>query len=96
VNLFAGRATKPVDLFRMGDPIGPHNSHFIRWALSEAGIVICAWGMHGDYMDQDKAVIRLLDEAGVMPYALGLTKAGHPRHPLYMPYGKAIKFETPL
>ena len=97
VNLFAGRATKPADLFKMANPIGSHNAHHIRETLdNEAGVVVCAWGMHGGFMDQDKAVMRLLDEAGVTPYALGLTKDGFPRHPLYYPYGKHIKFETPL
>ncbi len=96
VNLFAGRATKPADLFKMDDPIGSHNSHHIRETLDDAGIVVCAWGIHGGFMAQDKAVMGLLDEAGVTPYALGLTKDGFPRHPLYHPYSKQIKFETPL
>jgi hypothetical protein len=96
VNLFAGRATQPADLFRMGDPIGLHNSHHIREALTGAGKVVCAWGMHGDYMEQDKAIMRLIDEVGLQPYVLGLTKDGFPRHPSRYRYGPPIKFDTPL
>jgi hypothetical protein len=95
-NEFGGRATKPKDLFKMEDPIGPHNSHYIREALETAGRVVCAWGANGGWLNQDAAVIRLLDEQGIQPYALGITKHGFPWHPLYIPYGKPIKFETPL
>jgi hypothetical protein len=96
VNLFGARATKPAELIGMDDPVGSHNSHYIREALSVANKVVCAWGAGGSLLEQDKAVMRLLDEVGVQPYALGLTNNGSPRHPLYVKYGKPIKFDTPL
>ncbi len=39
-------------------------------------------------MGRDAAVWAILDGMGVKCETLGLTKGGHPRHPLYMPYPK--------
>jgi hypothetical protein len=47
--------------------------------------VICAWGVHGEYREQDLAVLGRLESYGIKPLALGLTKDGHPKHPLYLP-----------
>jgi hypothetical protein len=45
-NLFAGRATKPRDLYRMEDPIGPGDRGLRRLvdAARGAELVICCWG----------------------------------------------------
>jgi len=49
------------------------------------GLVVCAWGAHGSYMDQDETVFGWI-ESMCKPHALGLTREGHPRHPLYVPF----------
>ncbi len=83
VNLFAARATDPRELRHMTDPIGPENDSAIVTEAAAAGVVVLAWGVHGTYRGRDQAVWRLL-----RPFRtghLGLTKGGHPRHPLYVP-----------
>jgi hypothetical protein len=93
LNLFAFRATKPKDLFKATDPVGPDNHTWITETVDSTkdldpqinGIVICAWGAHGSYIGQDQTVLGWLELDGVTPYCLGKTKHGHPRHPLYLP-----------
>lgn len=80
VNLFAYRATKPSELSQVVDPVGPENDSWPRTTLSGNGLVIAAWGMHGPG-DLAEAVVRL---AGDRLRALGVTKDGRPRHPLYV------------
>ena len=97
VNLFAWRATSPADMMSVGperDPCGLANQDTFRNVLNDAGMVVCAWGAHGTYLGQDETALGwiedyldiLSDEGREVPVvALGLTKAGHPRHPLYLP-----------
>lgn len=85
VNLFAYRATNPQDVLRMtgdGDPIGPRNQEIIERASADAGLIICAWGAHGSHIGQDETVRGWMGDRKV--HALGCTKEGHPRHPLYL------------
>jgi hypothetical protein len=90
VNLFAFRATKPQDMKKASDPVGPRNRDYILRAVTQAnGPVVCAWGIHGSYRDQDLTVLRWLADMGVRPLALALTKEGHPQHPLLVPYAAA-------
>jgi hypothetical protein len=46
--------------------------------------------MHGEHPGQDRAVLGWLESLGVKPLALGVTKDGHPRHPLYVPYSAGL------
>lgn len=83
VNLFAYRATDPKQMKSANDPIGPENDKYLLRYASNAGSVIAAWGAHGGFKGQDKAVINLLKN---MPIdSLGVTKGGFPKHPLYLP-----------
>lgn len=82
VNLFALRATDPARLRRARDPIGRDNDRHIAEAAAGADRVVVAWGVHGTLRDRDRAVLALL--AGARPRCLGLTRGGHPRHPLYL------------
>ncbi|MBI1416966.1 MAG: DUF1643 domain-containing protein [Limimaricola sp.] len=84
VNLFAFRATHPRDLRRAEDPVGPDNDAAILSAAARAGWLICAWGIHGTLHGRGTEVAALLRAAGHRPQVLGLTKDGHPRHPLYL------------
>lgn len=88
VNLFAFRATDPRDLKRAPAPVGPDNDAQIVAAARCAGRVICGWGMHGAYLGRAVEVEALLRKAGVPLWHLGLTGAGHPRHPLYLGYDR--------
>lgn len=84
-NLFALRATDPAALYRDPDPVGESNDHFIAAMARYADRVVVAWGTHGAYQDRAREVARILRDNDRCPYALGLTKDGQPRHPLYMP-----------
>lgn len=81
-NLFAGRTPKPAELKRLSDPIGPDNDEWILQEAIEADTIVVAWGVHGPYLGRDKHVLEML--AGFDLYCFGKTKAGHPRHPLYL------------
>lgn len=86
VNLFAWRATDPLELWNVPDPIGPDNDATICQVVMNSERVICGWGIQGAMMQRDTTIRKLLRDAGVQPYALRLTKGGHPAHPLYLPY----------
>jgi len=92
VNLFAFRAADPSILKAADDPIGPENSRWILRMLRTAeqsggqSIVVCAWGVHGAFQNQDVTVLRLLHGRAIRLMSLGITKHGYPRHPLYAPY----------
>lgn len=81
-NLFAYRATDPAEMISAARPIGPHNDKLIADLAECAGIVVCAWGAHGGFMERDAQVKKLLE--GTELYCLGKTKLGQPRHPLYI------------
>jgi len=85
-NLFAWRATDPKDLKRAAEPVGPLNDKLVLESADWADLVLAAWGVHGDHMDRGPEVADLLRQTGTPLTHLGLTKAGHPRHPLYVGY----------
>lgn len=86
VNLYAYRATKPEDLWTVEDPVGPDNDYWLRREMAVAKAtdapLIAAWGANAK--PDRVAHVRLMPGAGRMQ-ALGLTKGGQPRHPLYLP-----------
>jgi hypothetical protein len=90
VNLFAYRATRPADLWRAADPIGPRNNLTILEVAEQArhagGHLIAAWGARVPESRVEE-VLGLLDAAGArhLLAALGTTQTGAPRHPLYLP-----------
>jgi len=96
LNLFAVRATDPADMKRADDPVGPENRDwFDRTLLAPEGPVVCAWGVHGEYRGQDLTVLAWLAEYGIKPLALGMTRDGHPKHPLYLPKSAGPTAFTP-
>jgi hypothetical protein len=83
VNLFAYRATDSRKLLGVDDPVGPENDEYIMQAVERCSYVVVAWGTKGLLLDRNRQVIRLL--AGLRHVGcLGVTKDGHPRHPLYV------------
>jgi hypothetical protein len=88
-NLFAFRATLPADLRRAADPVGPDNDAAIALALALSSRTILAWGNHGAHLGRDRAVLARC--AGADLAVLGLTDAGQPRHPLYLPRGARLQ-----
>jgi hypothetical protein len=84
VNLFAFRATKPNDLLRADDPVGPENDDHICDALAHSDFVICAWGAHKFAEARARDFMKILKTRNTLAHCLGVTKAGAPRHPLYV------------
>ncbi len=85
-NLFAYRSTDPRGLRLTADPVGPCNDEVITGAAATAGRVICGWGTHGTLLGRGATVAAMLRRTKADLQHLGLTAAGHPRHPLYVGY----------
>lgn len=71
---------------RAEDPVGPENDAVLLQGLDWADRVICAWGTHGEHLGRGPEVAALLKGTGRELLHLGLSKAGHPKHPLYIGY----------
>ena len=91
-NIFAWRATDPKEMRAQPDPVALENDAAIRasvdWATGAGAKIVCAWGAHGAHLDRGAAVERLLRATGRELWHLGLTKAGAPKHPLYIGYDR--------
>ncbi len=87
VNLFAFRATKPSDLRKAKEPIGPDNDLQIKTLAKSAGIVLAAWGNDGAYQGRSKEMTDMLPNLK----CLKINRSGEPAHPLYQP-----KSATPI
>ncbi len=85
-NIFAWRDTDPRMMRAATDPVGPENDRAILDGAIWADQIVAAWGTHGSHLNRGPAVEALLRAAGHDLYHLGLSKAGHPKHPLYISY----------
>jgi hypothetical protein len=93
VNVYGLRATDPRDLRRASDPVGPGNDRALSRALERADLVVAAWGVHA----RPERIAELRWAFGhVQLHALGLTRSGAPRHPLYLRAdAKLVQLELP-
>ena len=83
LNLFALRATKPAELRRHGaEAIGRRNDEALRWMREHPAttMVVAAWGNHGMHLNRAADAMAIIAPA----VALGVTKQGCPKHPLYV------------
>jgi hypothetical protein len=84
-NLYAWRATDPNDLWTADDPVGPQNDAHLYAAATIAaesgGPLVGAWGANAR-PDRIAAVLALPGMDRLT--ALAVTKAGQPKHPLYL------------
>lgn len=85
-NIFAWRDTDPKLMRKATEPIGTANDQAIIEACIWADTVVAAWGTHGEHLARGPAVETLMRNAGKPLHHLGLSKAGHPKHPLYISY----------
>lgn len=96
VNLYAYRATDPRELLdpdTAGDPIGPLNDEAVAFTIRRARLVVAGWGAGAaqvarrrpDLPDPRQAVAGIAARYFAPLTALGVTRAGDPRHPLYLP-----------
>ena len=93
-NIFAWRATDPRKMRAASEPIGPQNKETLTEGGAWADHIIAAWGVHGSHLDQGPRVAKDLAQMSVPLFHLGLTKAGHPRHPLYLSYAQQPEIWT--
>lgn len=87
-NIFAFRARDPRVMKAAADPVGPANDAAIAESAGWADAIVCAWGTHGAHLGRGAAVARLLAGQGRPLTVLGLTRGGHPQHPLYIAYDR--------
>lgn len=84
VNAYAFKATKPRDMKRASDPIGPKNDTTLRrvvhGVLDLGGVAVAAWGSHCS-AERELQVCELI---GRPLECLGRTKHGRPKHPLFL------------
>jgi hypothetical protein len=83
VNAYALRATDPKVLRTHIDPIGTKNDVTLFTAGRLYAFCLVAWGSNIDTA-RERDVSRLLSSTGAWLGCLGVTKDGHPRHPLYV------------
>ncbi len=88
VNLYAYRATDPKVLWKQDDPVGPENNQHLAEALWDHGrnsrdMVVLGWGANAQRQRVEEFGLLVYDNDAKV-YALGLTKDGMPRHPLYL------------
>lgn len=83
LNAFGYRATDPKEMKAQPEPVGAGNDAAIVRVVTFADLVVLAWGAHGTHQGRHDAVLGLLDGL-CEPVCLGVTKAGLPRHPLYL------------
>lgn len=103
VNLFAFRSSDPVELLEADDPIGPENRGHLSRAARETGLIIAAWGapksklyalQYMQVLEARKALAgppTVTQAEGRSIFCLGVTKRGHPRHPLYLSKGAGLR-----
>ncbi len=87
-NIFAFRATDPRVMRAAPDPVGPGNDTAILDGAGWSGRIICAWGTHGAHLGRGPEVARLLRGTGQALFHLGISRDGHPKHPLYIGYAQ--------
>jgi len=82
VNLFGYRATDPSELklLTREEAEGPDNDDHIKEQIDRADLVLVGWGTNGGIHSRDEAVLDML----YRPMAIGRTRDGFPKHPLYI------------
>ena len=79
VNLFAFKATLPVELKKTKFPIGKENDQFIIDLDKNSGLTVAAWGNNGFFRGRDKEVLSLVSKL----MCLKINATRQPAHPLY-------------
>jgi hypothetical protein len=82
LNIFGLRSTDPGLLRGRPDRVGLCNDPILE--VFAAGSVVAAWGAGGELNGRGREVAASLIAAGVPLSCLGVTRDGHPRHPLYV------------
>lgn len=80
-NLYAYRTKEPDVMHAQEDPVGPLNDWWLKELLDAHDAVVCAWGADAD-PERVQEFLKLA--RGRRLLCMGLTKKGHPKHPLFL------------
>jgi hypothetical protein len=90
VNLSPVRTKSPDELIWKKEewqmPWDVQNHWVVEEVIDQADLVVAAWGANVVRCDLETRAQDVIDYCEEL-YVLGLTKSGHPRHPLYVPKG---------
>ena len=90
VNLYALRSANPAALLTHPDPRSYEaNADYLDAAIKADHVA--AWGVNGGLMARDFAQYLTAKEEARITWCLGVTKEGHPRHPLYVPNSTVLQ-----
>lgn len=93
-NPFAYVATDVKELRAADDPIGPENDRYLAEIIAEADVLVPCWGDRGKLPRHLRPrltdVADMLRASGKPIKCFGVTLAGDPLHPLYLPYSTAL------
>ena len=90
VNIFSAVSTDPRGLLTSGNPEGPQNIHWVEAACRLSDLIVCAWGAHGEILDQGRRYKDILSQKYDL-YCLAQTNQGQPGHPLYVSREKELE-----
>lgn len=92
-NAFGLVSTDPKGLKLIDDPNGPGNDEALQ-AIPRSSFILAGWGVHAGLGDRFSKLAELLPSK---MYCLGVTKAGFPRHPLYVPESvEPVVYDVPV
>jgi len=90
LNLYALRATHPIDLVVADDPWGPGNLEAFGYYRSRVGLIVACWGALEcrcrPSLRWQSTIAMVLDELAKPVVCLGKTADGSPRHPSRLGY----------
>jgi hypothetical protein len=90
LNAFAWRDTKPEDMMKARDPVGPHNDLFLEMGISlsaaTSGRLLVGWGNEGGFRGRSNRLAAMIADAGAQAYCVYRCANGQPGHPLYVSY----------
>lgn len=99
-NLFAYRATDPVDLRKAISPWGSDNMFHLEFTFRQCkrhnDLLVLAWGRHGNIYEVGSKLIEVLKRYDLYrrAHCFGLTKNGQPFHPLMLSYSTPLVYHS--
>lgn len=89
-NAFGFRATDPRDMKNAAEAIGEENDFWIYEASKISAFNVACWGVHGTHLNRNRDLRDKLQWK-----CFGLTKDGHPKHPLYLKSNTTLREYSP-
>tara|TARA_Y100001968_G_scaffold292692_1_gene298093 strand:- start:18719 stop:19123 length:405 start_codon:yes stop_codon:yes gene_type:complete len=95
INLFARVSKSPKLLAFCDDPVGWKNDFELQkrieyWSRNDACDLWIGWGVNGTFMNRNERLLKRIKKSSKNPCVIGLTKDGHPKHPLYIARNKTL------